>query len=152
MASWSGWTEESLRDALAGSDVQMAGPPKAGATKRRRNSEAQEQRQLFMMLAHAERLDQRYRWVFHPANGEKRDKVTAKILQGLGVKRGVSDVIILYPVGGYHGMVLEMKAGNNKPTPDQAAFLADMAERGYYTHVAYSAVDAFSAIRAYLEG
>lgn len=63
-------------------------------------------------------------WVwFHPANGELRSDATGARLKRMGVKPGVSDIVLAGPP---HGTmhVLELKARGQKPTEAQADFLA----------------------------
>lgn len=52
-------------------------------------------------------------------------------LKRSGVRAGVSDYILLSARGGFHGLVLELKAGKNKPTKEQQAFLESAAAAGY---------------------
>lgn len=48
-----------------------------------------------------------------------------------GVRAGVSDYILLSARGGFNGLVLELKAGKNKPTKAQKEFLDRAAAAGY---------------------
>jgi len=77
----------------------------------------------------------------------KRDgtKVTPRgaMLKKMGVRPGVSDVVIFEPRKGFHGLVVELKITPNKLTPAQAQFLQDMAERGYQANVVFNYVDNF---------
>lgn len=72
------------------------------------------------------------RWLFHCPNGEFRTKGTAVKLAKMGVLRGVSDFLWLYPKGRYHGLCLELKARGGIPTPDQLTFLQWAKKQGYY--------------------
>ena len=72
---------------------------------------------------------------FHCFNGGKRNKIEAAIYKGLGVKAGVSDIIILQPSDGYHGLVVELKAKKGKLTPNQSYFLEQCESAGYKTAV-----------------
>jgi hypothetical protein len=95
-------------------------------------------------------------WLFHPANGGLRSFQTAARMKLLGVRPGVSDLILLVARGEYHGLVVEMKAVSargRKGTlqPSQKAFMEFERAAGYCVHICY---DRFSAIRAltdYLE-
>lgn len=69
-----------------------------------------------------------------------------------GVAKGVPDLFLpvpKYPAGGarisppWHGLYLETKlpTSNSKPTPEQAAFMARLVERGYAVAV-YRTLDA----------
>lgn len=59
---------------------------------------------------------------FHPANGEKRDFLTAQILNGMGVEPGVSDFVFLLPRKGFHFFCIELKVEGNDLTGAQGQF------------------------------
>lgn len=59
---------------------------------------------------------------FHPANGELRTDATGALLQRMGVRPGVSDLMFATPPGArLHA--LELKRRGRKPTAEQTAFL-----------------------------
>ena len=68
---------------------------------------------------------------FHIANERKCSIIQGNILKRKGVKSGVADILVAIPMGGYHGLWVELKTGKNKPTPNQKRFLARMTARGY---------------------
>ncbi|BCI60837.1 VRR-NUC domain-containing protein [Solibaculum mannosilyticum] len=88
----------------------------------------------------------------HIPNGGKRDKVTASILKREGVKPGVPDLCLPIPRGGYHGLYLELKAGNNVPTDNQLWWLERLSEQGYWAGWCVGADEAIKTIKKYLEG
>ncbi len=49
-------------------------------------------------------------------NGGKRDKATAAVLKRQGVKAGVPDIMLPAARAGYHGLYIELKAGENTTT------------------------------------
>ena len=53
-------------------------------------------------------------------NGGKRNPREAGRLKAQGVKAGVSDLLLPFSSQGAHGLWIEMKAGRNKLTPNQA--------------------------------
>lgn len=65
---------------------------------------------------------------WHTPNGEKRDKATAAKLKRMGVRPGVSDILIMDGRGFY---AMEVKAPGEKPTQDQRDFLDLFAKRGH---------------------
>ena len=70
------------------------------------------------------------KWIFHPANGGYRTKRGASLMKRLGVRRGVSDLICLYPKMPWHGFVCEVKDHKGKLTPEQIEFLNHMQSLG----------------------
>jgi hypothetical protein len=68
----------------------------------------------------------------HVANGKKRSKITAAILKGMGVKRGVADVFLPVPRGLYHGLFLELKrVKGGELSDEQKAFGDQVMGDGY---------------------
>lgn len=72
---------------------------------------------------------------FHVPNGEKRDPRTAAKLQAMGVRPGVSDLVVIV-AGRAH--FIELKTEKGKLSPDQKVFLADAETAGCKTHVVRS--------------
>lgn len=65
---------------------------------------------------------------FHVPNGGKRRPVEAAIMKSLGVRAGVSDLILLHRG---HFYALELKAGDNsRPTVEQMEFISDVNAAG----------------------
>ena len=88
--------------------------------------------------------------MFAVPNGGYRMGKTARDLKAEGVKAGVPDV--WFPLNGVHGrklvkgLVIEMKFGKNKPTPEQQAWLSFLGGVGWRTEVCYSWRDAAKVI------
>lgn len=126
--------------------------PRESRPKARRNDwEAIEQKQLF------DWLDLQYpkesKLIYHVPNGGKRDAITAKKLQGQGVKAGIPDICIDLARGGYFGMRIEFKpnrAHKSTVSPAQQATLYLLNDAGFYATVCYGFEDARQAITAYL--
>jgi hypothetical protein len=74
----------------------------------------------------------------HCPNGGFRRPAEAKILSGLGVRAGVSDLLLWHAGKSY---ALELKA-KGKPTAAQLQFLADMRNAGAFADVAVGIDDA----------
>ena len=101
-----------------------------------------------MQIATAKLLDSYTDLWFHPANERKTKKRLLKngkwanpeglMLQKKGVKRGVPDCWVMVPRKDFPGMVFELKAKYNKPTPEQLAWLKGLRKAGYYTFWTYS--------------
>lgn len=87
-------------------------------------------------------------------NGGQRHKAVAGKLRAEGVKRGVPDILCFaHGVDSMgqpcHGLAIEMKAGKNKPTEEQKAWLLALAEEGWAPYVCYSAGEAFEKLAHY---
>ena len=85
----------------------------------------------------------------HPPNGGFRSFSVAKKLKLMGVKPGVSDILIFeektkfslsYDISGnedrieetvYNGLCIELKIHPNKPTKEQKDFQAKLSNRGW---------------------
>lgn len=69
---------------------------------------------------------------FHHFANERRCSIQqGRLLKRMGVKKGVADFFLAYPIDGYIGLWIELKVGNNKPTKEQMHFLARKSSRGY---------------------
>jgi hypothetical protein len=89
--------------------------------------------------------------LFHIPNGGHRNRVTAIKLKAMGVKPGVSDLLLPVARGGYHGLWIEMKKPKGrKATEDQDGWLLHMKEQGYMTGVCVGFEEAKRLIEAYL--
>lgn len=86
----------------------------------------------------------------HIPNGGSRNKAEAANLRRQGVKPGVPDLFLPVPVGGEHGLYIEMKFGSNKPTKEQREWLKQLNFNGFRTRVCYSADEAIREIRDYM--
>ena len=71
-------------------------------------------------------------------------------MKQMGVKAGVSDLILPYPKGSYCGLYIEMKYGDNARTQKQKEFLEEMAGVGHFVATCYSAEEAIGVITEYL--
>lgn len=88
--------------------------------------------------------------LFAVPNGGARDVITGSRLKAEGVRRGALDLILAKPKGGYSGLFIEMKVGNNKPTDEQEQFIDYLANAGYVASVHWTAGSAIAAIEEYL--
>ena len=75
--------------------------------------------------------------MYHVPNGGKRDKATAAVLKRQGVKAGVPDIMLPAARAGYHGLYIELKAGENTTTKKQKEWLEYLRQQGYYTAVCW---------------
>lgn len=66
------------------------------------------------------------------------------------MKKGEHDIKLLVARGGFHGLSIELKAGKNKPTPDQLEYGRRLTEEGYLVAYCWSWTDAKDQIIKYL--
>lgn len=86
-------------------------------------------------------------FTIHIANERQCSVQHGRILKRMGVKAGVADIFLAVPIGNYHGLWLELKAGNNKATEKQKLFLANMTQKGYMS----ACVTGYEAAREVIE-
>ena len=73
--------------------------------------------------------------VFHIPNGGKRNRKEAANLKRQGVRAGVPDLCIPVAKGSYHGLYIEFKSPEEKPSKDQKELLQGLQEAGYFACV-----------------
>lgn len=78
--------------------------------------------------------------MYHVPNEGKR--TNGAVLKAMGLKTGVPDVVLPVASHNFHGLYLEMKYGNNKPTKAQEEYMAALRQQGYKTVVCYGAEEA----------
>lgn len=117
-----------------------------------KTSEAIEQQHLFQWAGFAEGKYPELRYMFHVPNGGSRNKAEAAHLKAQGVKSGVPDICLPVPKGSKHGLWIEMKAGRNKTTERQDAYLDFLKEHHYHVAVCYGWEEAREVILEYLGG
>jgi hypothetical protein len=85
---------------------------------------------------------------FHPANGELRNKATAGRLKRMGVKPGVSDIVLIRkPFAQLH--TLELKRGKEKPTEAQIEWMTEVINLGGVSAWADNVEDAMAILRSW---
>lgn len=100
------------------------------------------------------------RWLYHCPNGGFRDKITGARLKAMGAKRGIPDLHLVWAVGIYKGLIIELKKpdeirlGNPDAgtTPEQREWLSHYASQNHAVKVCYGWEDARDTIVNYLEG
>ena len=90
--------------------------------------------------------------LFAIPNGGDRHIATAVKLKREGVLAGVSDLFLMIPAGGYHGLFLEMKAKGGRVSDAQKAFIQSALDMGYQAQVAFGFSEAQIVIQNYLQG
>jgi len=115
-------------------------------------TESDEQIALFQWAALQTRKYPELDLLYHIPNGGHRHKTTAIRLKAEGVKPGVPDLCLPVARSGYHGLYIELKAGKNTLTDNQARWLGVLAENGYRVALCRGWEEASIAIKNYLEG
>lgn len=83
-------------------------------------------------------------------NGGARSPATGAMLKAEGVRRGVFDLMVCVSRGIFHGLFIELKAGNNKLTPEQKIFMEARIADDYSCVVCYSVASAIEELEKYL--
>ena len=113
--------------------------------------EAHEQVALFRWIEDVARYQYpELNLLYHIPNGGKRNAAEAEHLKQQGVKAGVPDLFLPVARGKWHGLYIEMKVGNNKPTEKQKAWITALREQGYVVEVCYGYRQAAEVLVQYL--
>jgi len=91
-------------------------------------------------------------YMFAVPNGGLRDIITASRLKAEGVKRGVPDIWLPYPIYYYQGLVIEMKSEKGKISKEQQDYLDFLNKHQWHAVVCYSFEEARDEIKNYLRG
>ena len=88
---------------------------------------------------------------FHHFASERRCSIQeGRTLKRMGVKRGVADFFLAFPINGKSGLWIELKVGKNKPTQEQIDFLNRKSMRGYEALIVWGFEAAKEMILVYL--
>ena len=69
--------------------------------------------------------------LYHIPNGGSRNKLEAYNLKKQGVKAGVPDLCLPVARGGFHGLYIELKYGDNTATDNQKGWITALRQQGY---------------------
>lgn len=118
-------------------------------------TEDEEQMALFTWASHMAatgRLPELY-WLYHVPNGGSRGPAEAGRFKAMGVKKGVPDVFLDVPRGGFHGLRIEMKRREGGTvSQDQRDWIDHYNQTGYRAVVCYGWDEAREEIEVYLRG
>jgi hypothetical protein len=89
--------------------------------------------------------------LFSVPNGGYRNLATAKRMKLEGVVAGVSDLIMLIPAHGFHGLCIEMKTPKGRQTENQKAWQDHVEAHGYIYTLARSIEEFQNIINDYLK-
>lgn len=91
-----------------------------------------------------------YERTFVVPNGAKMGPRGWHNMRSLGAKKGVWDIIMLYPKGIWHGAIIEIKSEKGSLTPDQIEF-AKYLEQDYFTIVGHSVEELQAKTERYIK-
>ncbi len=115
-------------------------------------SEDAEQAAVFEWAEYAMAAHPCLRLMYHIPNEGKRSASYGARLKRLGMKKGVSDICLPVARGGYHGLYIELKAADGKPTPEQKEFLRSVNIEGFLGVVCHGSREAIRLIERYVRG
>lgn len=86
-------------------------------------------------------------------NGGDRNVIVARKLKAEGVKKGVPDLCLPVPRGGYHGLYIELKrVKKSQISPEQIAWLKALQGQGYRAEMCLGSAAAWEVIQEYMRG
>ena len=110
-----------------------------------------EQEHVFLWASMEERAYPELAMLYAIPNGGKRAIKTAVALKKQGVKRGVPDMCLPVPRGGFNGLYIELKRVKGGTVSDeQREWIAALNTQGYKAIICYGAEEAIEQIRGYL--
>ena len=110
-----------------------------------------EQEHVFLWASMEERAYPELAMLYAIPNGGKRAIKTAVALKKQGVKRGVPDMCLPVPRGGFNGLYIELKRVKGGTVSDeQREWIAALNTQGYKAIVCHGAEEAIEQIRGYL--
>ena len=112
--------------------------------------EHNEQAALFRWAAMMERKHPELALMYAIPNAARRSPRQGAWMKAEGMRAGVPDVHLPVPVPGFAGLWIEMKAGKNKPTPEQRKRMEALEAHGHLCVVCYCWLDAAAVVEKYL--
>lgn len=110
-----------------------------------------EQEHVFLWASMEERAYPELAMLYAIPNGGKRAIKTAVALKKQGVKRGVPDMCLPVPRGGFNGLYIELKRVKGGTVSDeQGAWINALNAQGYRAVVCCGAQEAIKTIREYM--
>lgn len=88
--------------------------------------------------------------LFSIPNGAHVSDVQRRILMAEGMVSGVSDMMLLLPRHGYHGLMIEFKTDKGRQSENQKAFQEAVERQGYLYCIVRSCTQFIDVINAYI--
>ena len=121
-------------------------------TKPRAQPEYEEQVAVFQWTKAMEGEYPDLKYLFATLNGIRLTPHLAAKAKAAGNKKGVCDIWLPTRRGKHSGLVIELKAGTNRPTPEQKDWIAYLNSQGFYACACWGAGEAVETITKYLQG
>lgn len=83
-------------------------------------------------------------------NASKRTPKMASWMKSEGLRKGMLDLNLDAPAGGFHGLRIELKLKPNTVSPEQQAAISYYTDAGYCAAVCWSGGEAIDCIKWYL--
>lgn len=90
--------------------------------------------------------------ILHIPNGGYRTPAEAAHFKRLGVKAGVPDLLLPYPVGDHHGLWIEMKSETGRASSLQKEWIEKLRAFGYAAYVCVGFKAGQDCLVSYLDG
>ncbi len=89
--------------------------------------------------------------IFAIPNGTATSERIGARMKAEGVKKGVPDLMLPVPRGGYSGLFIEMKTPTGHFREEQRRWCLDLRNQSYAVEVCRSFAEALEVVRAYLK-
>ena len=122
-----------------------------GVYRAGKSSEHQQQATVIAWARSRETARPELALLFAVPNAGKRSVRLAAYMKAEGLKAGVPDLWLPVARRGYHGLVIEMKWGDNQATPEQEQWLEALEQQGYLAVVCRSAGEAIELLEWYID-
>jgi hypothetical protein len=140
-------TEEQLAAMMQRTKVAQVKAGKVGKFKPLVPTEHQEQVKLIQWCNAHPVAD----CIFSSQAGVRTTIGTANKAKAEGMRKGVPDLFLPVPAGGFHGLFIELKRVKNaKPSKEQQDWIEFLNKQGYFAIVCYGADEAIAVIQRYL--
>lgn len=120
--------------------------------KKREEHEYHDQCAIFQWAKLQEAAYPELKYLFSTLNGVWLPVGLAKKAKASGNKRGVPDIWLPVKRGRWSGLVVELKHGDNQPSPEQLDWIAFLNGQGYYAMPVWGVEETINTIILYLEG
>lgn len=103
----------------------------------RKHPEHDDQCALFQWAKLSEKKYPELALLYAVPNGNNTSPRQGKWMKDEGLKAGVPDIVLPVARGPFHGLYVELKVGNGKPTPGQKWWLVQLSLNGYCAAVVH---------------